>query len=530
MENKNIVDPIVNNSNSNPGTININNTTQGNSQQMKNDFREKNLFNSNQNIINKTISQNQINYNDEKNLKQSINQNPNTIKSNMNDNGNQNKANYISFNLNLASQNYNEGLRLKDQFSFSEAIIKFEETFRIFKNIYPLVEDQNLKSRIEYYQKPIKDLIDHCTNQINNQFTYKSTACYGYGTKKEENVDYLECLREKKSNTVVVEKKSVETHNKTKSNATDTSKLSDKDKQKVKSESAVPEDLRNRILNEIVDTNPCVSFNDVIGLSQAKQILKEIIVLPSLRPDLFTGLRSPPRGLLLFGPPGTGKTMIAKAVATECKCTFFNISASSLTSKYLGESEKLVRGLFNLAFEKQPSVIFIDEIDSILSKRSDNENDAVKRLKTEFLVQFDGVGSDLTAKVLVIGATNRPFELDNAVLRRLPKRVYIRQFNCEERELFVKEIMKKAENTIKNEEFKKIGELTENYSNSDLKELCREAAYEPIREISSNISSIEKLRPVIFNDFLKANKNVRGTLTKDILSELEIWNSSFGAI
>ena len=125
---------------------------------------------------------------------------------------------------------------------------------------------------------------------------------------------------------------------------------------------------------------------------------------------------------------------LAKAVATECKCTFFNISASSLTSKYLGESEKLVRGLFNLAFEKQPSVIFIDEIDSILSKRSDNENDAVKRLKTEFLVQFDGVGSDLTAKVLVIGATNRPFELDNAVLRRLPKRVYIRQFNCEERD------------------------------------------------------------------------------------------------
>ena len=187
MENKNIVDPIVNNSNSNPGTININNTTQGNSQQIKNDFREKNLFNSNQNIINKTISQNQINYNDEKNLKQSINQNPNTIKSNMNDNGNQNKANYISFNLNLASQNYNEGLRLKDQFSFSEAIIKFEETFRIFKNIYPLVEDQNLKSRIEYYQKPIKDLIDHCTNQINNQCSFES-MCYIIEHRSVENL------------------------------------------------------------------------------------------------------------------------------------------------------------------------------------------------------------------------------------------------------------------------------------------------------------------------------------------------------
>jgi len=266
-------------------------------------------------------------------------------------------------------------------------------------------------------------------------------------------------------------------------------------------------------------------------LAQAKQILKEIIVLPTLRPDLFTGLRSPPRGLLLFGPPGTGKTLIAKAVATECKCTFFNISASSLTSKYLGESEKLVRGLFEMAFEKQPAVIFIDEIDSILNKRTDGENDAIKRLKTEFLVQFDGVGSDLSAKVLVIGATNRPFELDNAVIRRLPKRIYIRQFNTEERGSFLKEIMKNTDHCIKDEEFVKLGGLTENYSNSDLKELCREAAYEPIRDLSSqNLISVDKLRSVCFDDVVKASKNVRGTLTKDILNELSNWNNSFGAI
>ena len=129
----------------------------------------------------------------------------------------------------------------------------------------------------------------------------------------------------------------------------------------------------DKVLSEIVDSKPGVKFTDVVGLDGAKQILKEIIIIPNLRPDLFTGLRSPPRGLLLFGPPGTGKTMIAKAVATECQCTFFNISASSLTSKYIGESEKLVRALFELAFEKNPSVVFIDEIESILSKRKEDE-------------------------------------------------------------------------------------------------------------------------------------------------------------
>jgi hypothetical protein len=100
-----------------------------------------------------------------------------------------NKANYISFNLNSATMNYNEGLRLKDQFSFSEAIVKFEDTLKIFNHIYPLIEDQNLKAKIEYYDKAIKDLIFHCNNQITNQFSYKSTACYGYLPSKEEKID-----------------------------------------------------------------------------------------------------------------------------------------------------------------------------------------------------------------------------------------------------------------------------------------------------------------------------------------------------
>ena len=182
--------------------------------------------------------------------------------------------------------------------------------------------------------------------------------------------------------------------------------------------------MDQKIESEIMVKNPKVKFSDIIGMQEMKQTLYEIIVVPTIRPDLFTGIRKPQRGILLFGPPGTGKTMIAKAIASECNSTFFNISASSLTSKWVGESEKTVKSLFKVAYKKVPSIIFIDEIDSILSKRSGSENEATKRLKTEFLIQFDGLGSNTNARLLVIAATNRPMDLDEALLRRLPKRVY----------------------------------------------------------------------------------------------------------
>ena len=159
-------------------------------------------------------------------------------------------------------------------------------------------------------------------------------------------------------------------------------------------------------------------------LQKAKQQLQEMVILPATRPDLFKGLRAPTRGLLLYGPPGNGKTMLAKAVATESSCTFLAISASTLTSKWVGEGEKLVRKLFEVAHERAPSIIFIDEIDSVLSARSSNENEASRRLKTEFLIQFDGVNKG-GGQVFVVGASNRPEELDDAVRRRLAKRIHI---------------------------------------------------------------------------------------------------------
>jgi AAA+ superfamily predicted ATPase len=167
-----------------------------------------------------------------------------------------------------------------------------------------------------------------------------------------------------------------------------------------------------------------VTWDDVIGLHKAKRALHEAVVLPTLRSDIFHGIRAPMRGILLFGPPGTGKTLLAKAAACAAGCTFFPVSAASLTSKWHGEGERLVRELFEKARHAAPSIIFVDEVDALLGARSEGEHDASRRLKTEFLVQLDGITTG-EERVLVLAATNRPADLDDAVVRRLPMRIFI---------------------------------------------------------------------------------------------------------
>ena len=291
------------------------------------------------------------------------------------------------------------------------------------------------------------------------------------------------------------------------------------------------DEMDEKIESEIMVKNPGVKFDDIIGMKEMKRILYEIIVVPTIRPDLFTGIRKPQRGILLFGPPGTGKTMIAKAIASECNSTFFNISASSLTSKWVGESEKTVKSLFKLAYKKTPSIIFIDEIDSILSKRNESENEATKRLKTEFLIQFDGLGSNTNARLLVIAATNRPMDLDEALLRRLPKRVYCGPLDEEGRFEFIKKVINRVECRLSDRDIQEVARMTNGYSNSDLKELCKEAAYQPVRELTMDqILHIDKFRPLYKKDLVKACNKIRGTLSHKVIDELLVWNEQFGGV
>lgn len=289
--------------------------------------------------------------------------------------------------------------------------------------------------------------------------------------------------------------------------------------------------LVEMIMQEVLDLGGQVDWDDIAGLAFAKKCVMEVVVWPMRRPDLFRGLRSPPKGLLLFGPPGTGKTMIGRAIASQSGARFLNISASCLMSKWVGEGEKMVRALFGVARALQPSVVFIDEIDSLLTQRSEGEQESTRRVKTEMLVQMDGAGTSREDRVLVVGATNRPQELDEAARRRLVKRLYIPLPDSEARVALVSKLLEKQGNEMSEEEVKTVARMTEGYSGSDLYALCAEAAMGAVREWGDRIGEVEvgDVRGVRLGDFAAGVKRVRASVGREELGGYVEWNRTFGS-
>lgn len=326
----------------------------------------------------------------------------------------------------------------------------------------------------------------------------------------------------------------------------------------------VDEAAAKQIFNEIVVHGDEVHWSDVAGLEVAKKALKEAVVYPFLRPDLFMGLREPARGMLLFGPPGTGKTMLARAVATESKSTFFAISASSLTSKWLGESEKLVRALFSLAKALAPSIIFVDEIDSLLSSRGgSSEHESTRRIKTEFLIQWSDLqraaaGKQQSAKeqaegdasrVLVLAATNTPWAIDEAARRRFVRRQYIPLPEATVRGEQLRTLLGHQKHKMTKQDIQVLVQLTDGtstpsspssgvytdvvrtgFSGSDITALAKDAAMGPLRSLGEALlyMSHDEIRPIQFEDFEASLVNIRPSVGKEGLQEYEDWAKEFG--
>ena len=291
------------------------------------------------------------------------------------------------------------------------------------------------------------------------------------------------------------------------------------------------------------------------------------MILPTIIPEYFKGIRKPFRGILLFGPPGTGKTMLAKAVASTAKCTFFNVSPSLVISKWRGDSSKLIRILFEMARFYAPSVIFFDEIDAIASSRGgNNEHEASRQLKSELLIQMDGVnnytadeediddeddenesiGGDEQDKikkkkapphVMVLAATNYPWLLDEALRRRLEKRIYIGLPDKKSRVCLFKMYFADLD-LDDNIDFDKLSEMTEGYNGSDIQVICRNASMIPMRKKLQNIdvNDLENLKccdidtKITQNDIESVIKKIKSSVAKQDVDKHKEWFYQFGSL
>ena len=302
--------------------------------------------------------------------------------------------------------------------------------------------------------------------------------------------------------------------------------------------------LQHQVLDDFYvpsSTLQKTTWDDVAGLEQVKQALQESVIFPLQRPDLFQGLRRP-QNLLLYGPPGTGKTLLVRATASTSRALLFQCSASSLTSKWMGDAEKMVRALFHVAAtaakqHNTPALLFLDEVDSVLSSRTENEHEASRRLKTEFMIQMEGLVKRTNdtegggGTVLVLACTNCPWDLDPAVLRRFPRRLFVPLPDAPARQAMLQHLLEtqlKNDHSLKQpQDVQYLANELEGYSGSDIYAIASQAAFGPIREVSAQkLSTVAKLRPVSRQDWLTAIAAAPPpSVTSKLLLQYQEWQS-----
>ena len=299
---------------------------------------------------------------------------------------------------------------------------------------------------------------------------------------------------------------------------------------------AKPTDPFSRLVeDEMLLSEETTRWEDVGGLDATKQLLTEAAVLPMLIPGFFTGVRTPWRGVLLFGPPGTGKTLLARAVAAQARAAFFSVSPSSLLSKFVGESEKVAKAVYDCARARAPAVVFFDEVDALASRRgASTEHEASRRLKTELLTQIDGINTG--ASVLTLATSNRPWDLDEAMRRRLERRIYVPPPDNKGREAMLR-IHTTGLKLAADVDLAELADKLEGYSGADVQLVCRDAAMAHMRAAIAGKSPDEIVElqtkgqlegEITSSDFLGAVETTPPSIAPGSLRRFEAWNAEFG--
>ena len=456
----------------------------------------------------------------------------------VNHNNNNYKDNYISKNLNYLNNFYDDpdvwaSPEVDPRFPYqkSDNKIKKLNSHKFFeKSDLGVVNEKNVEKRRQNYERPWQ-----ITNNNNNNKNKENSKINKNGYNNKKNLKNKNDKNDKKLPKGPPKSPFLQfRYPETEGNGPDT-------------------ELIEMVEREVLDKNPNVSFDDIAELETAKRALTEAVVLPLLMPDFFVGIRRPWKGVLLYGPPGTGKTLLAKALATQGKTTFFNVSPTTFASKWKGESEKLVRILFEMARFYAPSTIFIDEVDAVGTKRKDGEHEASKKVLAEMLVQMDGISelnsgmkendeNKIPKFVMVLGATNLPWDLDDALRRRFEKRIYIPLPNAVGREQMFN-INFKGINLGNDVDIKILVEKTEGYSGHDISSVCREASLMNMRrklintngsfdifQAKNNESFLQDLEaPISQNDIITAIKNISKSVSNKDVKKFEEWTYQFSS-